>query len=99
MSGTGTDLTPYRSNAIVKKPKEQIDGYIILPEPHQCKKPGFFIRLFRGLRRREFLWRCECGDVFRWGADDYDTWKWRIGSEKDWVNYGGGKKDNAQPNL
>lgn len=98
MSGTSTGLTPYRSNSLEKKPKEPVVGYIILPVPHQCKKPGFFTRLFRGLRRREFLWRCECGDVFRW-AEDYDIWKWRPVSEKDWMNYGGGKKDNAQPNL
>lgn len=99
MSGTSTSLTPYRSNSIEKKPKEPIVGYIILPEPHQCKKPGFLIRLVRGLRRRAFLWRCECGDVFKWSKAPYESWKWREVNERDWISNGGGKKDNVQSNL
>ena len=96
---SGSSLIPYRSNAIQHKQKEQVAGYIILPEPHRCDRPGFFIRLIRGLRRRPFLWRCECGNVHKWSKIPYEGWKWRDASERDWVSYGGGKKDNVQSNL
>lgn len=73
------DATPYRTAAIVKheeKPFVKVgNGFLIVKgkkpmPPHRCNKPGFWSRLWNGIKF-EGIWVCECGDAFKFGKDQY----------------------------
>lgn len=78
--GGKSDATPYRTAAIVKheeKPFVKVGkGFLIVKgkkpvPPHRCNKPGFWRRLWSGIKF-EGIWVCECGDAFRFGLDQYN---------------------------
>lgn len=91
MNTPSSKMQPYRQNdnmAIVET-KKQVYGLIKAPIPHACKPPGFWSRLFHNITE-DTLFRCHCGDVWRWYKAPYATSiKWnRVPIDK-WIRAGG----------
>lgn len=64
-------------------------------EPHWCRPPGFFQRLYSWLIfkpiRFKHLWRCNCGCVYQWygPTDEYGFGGWGSVTRQVWIDAGG----------